>query len=256
MNARSHMVGLLLAAGFTLIPAAQSAQASVASAQVSVDLSSLGISYYWLENFEETPTTTITVWNTQVGAMGDSDTSSIYRGVCGDASCATLSAVAEASISASDVTTQMSTEDTGFINAHADWTALVTVEATGAGTLDLTLPYTVQVSAGVGDTARASLSSYYRDPPRAGDWMLDMQDLSFGYDEISGTPGGLINESGSLIHHFSWSSPGTHQIYWTVGQRVQGMAADVPAVPEPETWALLLAGLGMTGVAAKRRRAH
>jgi hypothetical protein len=40
---------------------------------------------------------------------------------------------------------------------------------------------------------------------------------------------------------------------FTVG--VQGTAVEVPTVPEPETYALMLAGLGAVGYFAKRRRA-
>ena len=42
--------------------------------------------------------------------------------------------------------------------------------------------------------------------------------------------------------------------YTTFEVRNGGISAPIPAVPEPETWAMLLAGLGIVGMSAKRRR--
>lgn len=46
--------------------------------------------------------------------------------------------------------------------------------------------------------------------------------------------------------------PRTFRYAWDVTGSVQGLAI-APAVPEPSTYALLLAGLGLTGVIARRR---
>lgn len=53
---------------------------------------------------------------------------------------------------------------------------------------------------------------------------------------------------------FAYSDISTSQIIWTTTS-VQMSITEVTAVPEPETYAMLLAGLGLMGFVARRRKA-
>jgi hypothetical protein len=67
-----------------------------------------------------------------------------------------------------------------------------------------------------------------------------------GVENIS--PGGLALFSGSVTHPLF--AAGT----WTAGNTTITATAATGAVPEPAAWAMLIAGFGLTGAAARRRR--
>ena len=123
------------------------------------------------------------------------------------------------------------------------------------------------------------------------DWALPTSDTCYGYNctgsqmgELFYTEGGLsygqsITESAALTSKFSnlqnyvyWSGSeyapnpnGAWGFYTVVGLQGAGYksyndyalavrAGDVAAVPEADDWAMLLAGVGLVGVAVRRRR--
>lgn len=81
---------------------------------------------------------------------------------------------------------------------------------------------------------------------------LDAQDQAYGYDE--GVVADLLTIQGSF------KTDGDHTSYWyaySEGFEISAIKIEVltspVAVPEPQTWALLVAGLGLTVAAARRR---
>jgi hypothetical protein len=95
---------------------------------------------------------------------------------------------------------------------------------------------------------RDGIGHYYGDQANVG-LVKNLQ----SYEYWSGTVYASVPAS------FAWSF-NTHYGYQSYGYQYYPLAAwavrpgDVAAVPEPETYAMLLAGLGLLGVGAKRRR--
>jgi hypothetical protein len=78
-------------------------------------------------------------------------------------------------------------------------------------------------------------------------------------DEIFGTvSASLLPSNGFTPDHYTWA-------LWSINSTITGLPRNadfaptanisVAVVPEPETYALMLAGLGAVGVVARRRRA-
>jgi hypothetical protein len=76
-------------------------------------------------------------------------------------------------------------------------------------------------------------------------------------DEIFGTlSASLLPSNGSTPDHYTWA-------LWSINSTITGLPRNadfaptanisVAVVPEPETYALMLAGLGAVGVVARRR---
>ena len=81
-----------------------------------------------------------------------------------------------------------------------------------------------------------------------------------GNDIFATVPASLLPSTGLTADHFTWA-------LWSVDTSITGNTRNadfgpdanlqVAAIPEPESWALLLAGLGIvTGVAGRRSRAR
>ena len=69
-----------------------------------------------------------------------------------------------------------------------------------------------------------------------------------GYDA-----GAIFNLDGTGKTFVSFGSFGTSDFTFTMQNVRQGSLQNLTAIPEPETYAMLLAGLGMIGAVARRR---
>ena len=67
-----------------------------------------------------------------------------------------------------------------------------------------------------------------------------------------------FNGSGTLISYLTFSATGGRSAISGLTYNYDGLTGggntDIPAVPEPETYAMLLAGLGLMGAIARRRK--
>jgi hypothetical protein len=120
---------------------------------------------------------------------------------------------------------------------------------------------TVTMDAGVGDEYLSPWLGWVGTPPATTDW-YDIVGVLGGYYQYSSTPGSSLSRSFTMgAHATQWIVVSS---YYYIPQSVhhQGDFAltlsgatlpQVSGVPEPETYALMLAGLGLVGFAARRR---
>ena len=96
--------------------------------------------------------------------------------------------------------------------------------------------------------------------PAANDWntpiLYGVHDVSVSSLYESGVSGSVGNGFAQLV--FADLQPGWYTIFvggacTACGNSTFNLGVDVAPVPEPETWAMLLAGLGLVGFAARRR---
>jgi hypothetical protein len=83
--------------------------------------------------------------------------------------------------------------------------------------------------------------------------------LNFDFKNASGTviaSGSLTAPMSNSFTQYNQSVDGVHEIYFyaTNGFWPRLASIDVAAVPEPETYAMMLAGLGLVGFAARRKQ--
>jgi hypothetical protein len=79
--------------------------------------------------------------------------------------------------------------------------------------------------------------------------------LSAAYGSLVGEIGGVFMKLGTNFSGPAWASGALNLYYWDSnnGDNTQFITADVVAVPEPATWAMMLAGFGALGIAVRRR---
>jgi hypothetical protein len=92
------------------------------------------------------------------------------------------------------------------------------------------------------------------DPLLTGYGIFDFQKTAIHYADGSSVSMGAIIAGGNgnlQVHAY-----GDFEATWYSGSPISfiTVAYGIPAVPEPETWAMLLAGLGLVGGIARRRR--
>jgi hypothetical protein len=76
-------------------------------------------------------------------------------------------------------------------------------------------------------------------------------DIGIFMSSFAGTPG---NDNARQVGSGLWGGGGDRALNADAAYRITGtFAAPVPSVPEPETYALMLAGLGVLGAVARRR---
>jgi len=82
--------------------------------------------------------------------------------------------------------------------------------------------------------------------------------LSAPYGSLVGSIGGVYKLLGTNFSGQSWGAGELLLYYWdsNSGDNSQFVTASVAAVPEPSTWALMIAGFGIVGMAMRRRSAR
>lgn len=240
---------------------------ATASATATIDWSSFKIEYIDLSSGINIPTFSWAMENGYVAATGHSHPSEdfIDGGYSANDFTTSLSALAiTANTQASSIrdvstiqaraSTQPSTVSLlnganwnyGFANAYNRGGFALA----GHGIAIITLDWSVTVSSTPHDASEySSAGAYIRG---------DFTDTHFNYGSAqSGTllhsyeGGGEFSESGTFIMAVISTGGVNGNIYAEVNAFAQ---SPVVAVPEPETYAMLLVGLGLLGVVAKRRR--
>jgi hypothetical protein len=128
----------------------------------------------------------------------------------------------------------------------------------GPGVLTVTVPYTISLT---GDTPPACYYCYYNY-----DQASISGHASFYSNNNNGSSDSYSNVSYSLNNHYGYTSPQSQSGTLVLGIFANGpgngslavnfdlSANPVSSIPEPESYAMLLAGLGLLGAVARRRR--
>ena len=90
------------------------------------------------------------------------------------------------------------------------------------------------------------------------DGFFTYDNVYFGGNPVIDNAGVLFSGASGLEYNFFSDAPGVYELYSAtpgVGYGAHSVGTlSVAAIPEPATWGLLLAGFGMVGVAARRRK--
>jgi hypothetical protein len=74
-------------------------------------------------------------------------------------------------------------------------------------------------------------------------------------DYVSGTPLGTSTDTFTDSTFASLGvTPGTYVWTWGTGADADSLTMNIGGVPEPATWAMLILGVAMVGLTARRRR--
>lgn len=86
--------------------------------------------------------------------------------------------------------------------------------------------------------------------------LWNQNSISAPYGSLVGEIGGVYQYLGANFNGAAWASGNLNLYYWdsNLGDNSQNIAFDVAAVPEPESWVLMLIGFGMMGAALRRRK--
>jgi hypothetical protein len=81
-------------------------------------------------------------------------------------------------------------------------------------------------------------------------------DLSAPFGSLVGRIGSSFQLLGTSFRGPAWGTGTLELFYWdsNPGDNIGSVSANVALVPEPASWALLIAGFGLVGAAARRRR--
>lgn len=138
--------------------------------------------------------------------------------------------------------------------AYASAYSFYAIKGAGTGTATVTIPYKVQasVAAGTGEFADA--------------WAWGYLGAAYGANWVAETnKGASLHDWGGTLVDYSDPLQGTLQISFQVAAdgvyEISALAgahelASSAPVPEPETYALLIGGLGLLGVVVRRRKSR
>jgi hypothetical protein len=78
---------------------------------------------------------------------------------------------------------------------------------------------------------------------------------AFPFGTLVGEIGGVYQALGTSFNGTAWGTGTLNLFYWDSNAGDNFGSIDVSvAVPEPDSWAMLIAGFGLVGIAARRRR--
>jgi len=160
-----------------------------------------------------------------------------------------------------------------FSTAVAGWIAVALQNTSGAAFSDFTVGFSGEQWRNGGNTSAQTMVLQYgfgnsfsavtwTAPGAAFNWSSVVNTATAA--AVDGNVAGLVTGVGGTVNT-TWNANDTLWIRWTENNdsgNDHGLAIDnfslsataVAAVPEPETYAMLLAGLGLIGFAARRRR--
>jgi hypothetical protein len=135
----------------------------------------------------------------------------------------------------------------------------------GVSTISLTAGQNFTVSVDPDDLWNAGALPRWSDANESGEaagtqigsdfGLWNQNGLSAAYGSLVGEIGGVFMKLGTNFSGPAWASGSLNLYYWDSnnGDNTQFITADVVAVPEPATWAMMLAGFGALGIAVRRR---
>lgn len=86
--------------------------------------------------------------------------------------------------------------------------------------------------------------------------LWNQNSISAHYGTLVGEINGIYQALGASFAGNAWASGELKLYYWDSnnGDNIGSVAVDVAAVPEPATWAMMVGGLAVAGVAMRRRK--
>jgi hypothetical protein len=244
----------------------QSSIAADGSASVSVDWNQLQISVTGVDG--TVPNVTFSDQYTSVnssayapGEGSEYNSKSIYDWTSAIASNAEATTTTYANASASSMTFSANAQSMGDDNGYPYWDNPSAASSgsrsenfsfDGPGVLTVTVPYTLNITGGetfdYWDSTSASVyaSAYFSGSDENG-YFNSNSSASFSLSSYySDSPD---SQSGNLVFGIFAAGPGSGSLNFNI----QAGVGSVGVIPEPESYAMLLAGLGLIGGIARRR---
>ncbi len=135
------------------------------------------------------------------------------------------------------------------------WPSGINVTFNDGQSASFASPFDILISNDLGGTDQfGALGSGPGVSDSLGFTLFDFTQTVFSTDALPLPLGGLSLASFQWSQFVYESSLGTVQGHLTSLTCVSGCSIEIPPVPEPQTWALMLAGLGVLGSLSRRRR--